>query len=185
MTTGGVAMRFELTEDQLAIQKAIRELVAREIAPQARERDESGEFPSHALQRLGEQGYLGMMLPEQYGGIGADHLSHTICVEEISKGCASTGVIFEVHNSLAAETILHRGTAEQKERYLPRLTGEWLGAFALTEPGAGSDAGAVAATAVLDGGYYLLNGTKCFISNAGKAQLYLIIASTDPAKGSR
>lgn len=178
-------MRFELTEDQLSIQKAIRELVSREIAPGARERDELSEFPSHALQRLGEQGYLGMMLPEQYGGIGADHLSHTICVEEISKGCAATGVIFEVHNSLVAETILHRGTSEQKARYLPRLTGEWLGAFALTEPGAGSDAGAVAATAVLDGGDYVLNGTKCFISNAGKAQLYLIIASTDPGKGSR
>lgn len=178
-------MRFELSEDQLSIQKAIRELVAREIAPGARERDESGEFPSHALQRLGEQGYLGMMLPEQYGGIGADHLSHTICVEEISRGCAATGVIFEVHNSLVAETILHRGTDEQKAQYLPRLTGEWLGAFALTEPGAGSDAGAVATTAVLDGGDYVLNGTKCFISNAGKAQLYLIIASTAPGKGSR
>ncbi|MEW6522876.1 MAG: acyl-CoA dehydrogenase [Bacillota bacterium] len=178
-------MRFELTEEQLAIQKAIRELVEKEIAPGARERDESGEFPAHIFRRLGEQGYMGMMLPEEYGGIGADHLSHTICVEEISKGCASTGVIFEVHNSLVSETILHRGNAYQKDLYLPRMTGEWLGAFALTEPGAGSDAGSVAATAVRDGDYYVLNGTKCFISNAGQAQLYLIIASTDRSKGSR
>ncbi len=178
-------MNFELTEEQLAIQKAIRELVEKEIAPGARERDQAGTFPAEVFKRLGEQGYMGMMLPEEYGGIGADHVSHAICVEEISKGCAATGVAFEVHNSLVTETILDRGTPDQKERYLPRMTGEWLGAFALTEPGAGSDAGSVKSTAVRDGDYYVLNGTKCFISNAGQAQLYLIIVATDKSRGAR
>lgn len=178
-------MNFELSEEQQAIRKAIRELVAKEVAPQARERDHSGEFPSQVINVLGTQGYMGMMLPEEYGGIEADHISHTVCVEELSRGCSSTGVIFEVHNSLVAETILHHGSEEIKERYLPKMTGEWLGAFALTEPGAGSDAGGVTSTAVLDGDEYILNGRKCFITNAGEAQLYLVIASTDLSQKSR
>ncbi len=178
-------MNFELSEEQQAIRKAIRELVAKEVAPQARERDHSGEFPSQVINVLGTQGYMGMMLPEEYGGIEADHISHTVCVEELSRGCSSTGVIFEVHNSLVAETILHHGSEEIKERYLPKMTGEWLGAFALTEPGAGSDAAGVTSTAVLDGDDYILNGRKCFITNAGEAQLYLVIASTDLSQKSR
>jgi len=178
-------VHFELSEEQQAISKAIRELVEKEVAPGARERDHNGEFPGEIFQLLGQQGYLGMMLPEKYGGIEADHLSHTICVEELSRGCSSTGVIFEVHNSLVSETILHHGSEELRDRYLPKMTGEWLGAFALTEPGAGSDASGVKTTASRQGDEYVLNGRKCFITSAGEADLYLVIASTDPSQKSR
>ncbi|MEW6244472.1 MAG: acyl-CoA dehydrogenase [Bacillota bacterium] len=179
-------MRFDLTEDQKEIKKAIAELTDKYIAPGADELDRESRYPEENLKLLAQQGYMGMTFPETLGGIGADFVAYTICIEEISRGCASTGVIFEVHQSLAGWPILYYGTEEQKQKFIPKMaTGEMLGAFALTEPGAGSDAASIRTQAVKDGDHYVLNGRKCFISGSGKAGLYVVIAYTNKEAGSR
>ncbi len=179
-------MNFYLTEEQEAIRDGIREFVAKEIAPRAAEYDRTHEFPWENFRQLATHGYLCMNIPEKYGGAGADYLSYAIAVEELARGCATTAVIFEVHNSLHSEALLHFGTEEQKLKYLPRLAkGEILGAYALTEPTAGSNPAAMKTRAVKQGDHYVLNGQKSFITNGGQADLYVVMASTDPAAGGK
>ena len=180
-------MNFFLTEEQKAFRDEIRKLCDKEIAPRSAEFNAKHEFPWANFKLLAEQGYLNMHLPEPYG-MGADWVSYAIVIEELARACAVTSVIFEVHCSLHSEALFHFGTPEQKERYLPRLTsGEILGAYALTEPGAGSDAAALRTTATKDGDSYVLNGEKTFITNGGQAGLYVVFARTnpDPAVGHR
>jgi len=179
-------MLFAPSEEHEAIRHHIRTLAEKEFGPKAAHFDETHEFPARNFKLLTEGGFVGMNLPEEYGGAGLDMLSHTICVEEIARCCATTAVIFEVHNTLHSETIAHFGTEEQKKKWLPPLAeGEKLGAFCLTEPEAGSDAGGLKSTAVLDGDHYVLNGQKCFITNGGEADLYLVFALTAPEQGTR
>lgn len=180
-------MDFLLNEDQKMIRDAIRELCEKEIAPRSAEYNAKHEFPWRNFKLLAENGYLNMHLPEPYGG-GMDWISYAIVIEELARACAVTSVIFEVHCSLHSEAIFHFGTQAQKDKYLPRLTsGELLGAYALTEPGAGSDASALRATAMKDGDSYILNGEKTFITNGGQAGLYIVFAktNTDPSLGHR
>lgn len=173
-------MNFNLTEEQNMVRQAIRELAEKEIAPRAAEFNRNHEFPWPNFKLLAENGYLNMHLPEPYGG-GMDWVSYAIVIEELARACAVTSVIFEVHCSLHSEAIFHFGSEEQKQKYLPKLTrGEILGAYALTEPGAGSDAGALRTSAVKDGDSYILNGEKTFITNGGQAGLYVVFARTNP-----
>jgi len=179
-------MNFDLTENQKLIQDMMRKFAKEELEPKAAEYDKTCEFPNENIKKLAELGILGMVVPEQYGGAGFDFVSLAVTVEEISRACASTGVIVAVHNSLVSYPILNWGNEEQKKRYLPKMaTGEKLGAFALTEPNAGSDPGSLEMTAKLEGNYYILNGTKRFITNAGKADVFVVIANTDKTKGSK
>ncbi|MEW6308375.1 MAG: acyl-CoA dehydrogenase family protein [Bacillota bacterium] len=179
-------MIFKLSEDHEQIRALAREFAQKKVAPHAIEYDKSHEYPWPNIHAMAEAGWLGMTMPEEYGNIGADTLSHALVVEEISRACAATGVILEVHNSLHAETILHFGNEEQKARFLPDLaTGRKLGGFALTEPGAGSDAAAQETTAVPAGSEYVVNGRKCFITSGGKAHLYILMAMTDKSKGTK
>lgn len=179
-------MDFRLSEDQEAIRSAARELAQKEFAPRAAEIDRTHEFPWENFRLLAQQGFLGMQLPGEYGGLGADYLSYTLCVEEFSRACATTGVIFEVHNSLHAEAVYNHGTEEQRQRFLPPLCrGEVMGAYALTEPNAGSDAAAISSTASRVDGGYRLDGRKVFITNGGVADEYLVYAATDKSKKSR
>ncbi|HYG60833.1 MAG TPA: acyl-CoA dehydrogenase family protein [Symbiobacteriaceae bacterium] len=180
-------MNFLLSDEQKAFRDEIRKLCDREIAPRSAGYNARHEFPWPNFKLLADQGYLNMHLPEPYG-MGADWVSYAIVIEELARACAVTSVIFEVHCSLHSEAIYHYGTQEQKDRYLPRLTsGEILGAYALTEPGAGSDASALRTSAVKDGDSYVLNGEKTFITNGGHAGLYVVFARTnpDPAAGHR
>src|SRR5690606_22182298 len=170
------SVNFNLTEEQNMVRQAIRELAEKEIAPRAAEFNRNHEFPWPNFKLLAENGYLNMHLPEPYGG-GMDWVSYAIVIEELARACAVTSVIFEVHCSLHSEAIFHFGSEEQKQKYLPKLTrGEILGAYALTEPGAGSDAAALRTTAVKDGDSYILNGEKTFITNGGQAGLYVVFA---------
>jgi alkylation response protein AidB-like acyl-CoA dehydrogenase len=179
-------MNFDLTENQKLIQDMMRKFAKEELEPKAAEYDKTCEFPTENIKKLAELGILGMVVPEQYGGAGFDFVSLAVAVEEISKACASTGVITAVHNSLVCYPILNWGNEEQKNRYLPKLaSGEKLGAFGLTEPNAGSDPSSLETTARLEGNYYILNGTKRFITNAGKADVFIVIANTDKTKGSK
>lgn len=179
-------MNFDLNDVQLTIRDAIRDLAEKEFEPRAKAYDESGEFPHDNIQALARYGYLGMTLPEEIGAAGADWVSYAICVEEVSRACAATGVIFEVLNSLFMDAIWKFGTDEQKQRILPDcISGERLGAFALTEPQAGSDAAAIETTAEKEGDRYVLNGRKCFITNAGVADCYIVFASSDREQGAR
>lgn len=173
-------MNFFLNDEQKAFQTEIRRLCEKEIAPYSAEFNQKHEFPMRNFKLLAENGYLNMHLPEPYG-MGADWVSYAIVIEELARACAVTSVIFEVHCSLHSEAIYHFGSQEQKEKYLPRLTaGEILGAYALTEPGAGSDAAALRTTAIKDGDSYVLNGEKTFITNGGHAGLYVVFARTNP-----
>ncbi|PZN06697.1 acyl-CoA dehydrogenase [Thermaerobacter composti] len=168
------------------IRRAVREFAQRELAPRAAAYDASGEFPWENVRRLAEHGYLGMMIPEEYGGGGMDTLAHAICLEEVARACAATAVVMDVHNSLVGELINRWASAAMKARWLPVLArGDRLGAFCLTEPDAGSDAAALKTTAVRDGDHYVLHGRKTFISNGGVAEIYVVFAVTDPAAGSR
>jgi len=179
-------MNFELSEEQLLIQAMVREFAAAEVAPIAAEIDRNHRFPEELIPKLAEVGLLGVPYPEEFGGAGADFLSFTIVVEELARVCASTSVIVAAHAGLGAWPIFEFGTAEQKEKYLRALTsGEKLGAFALTEPGAGTDAASGKTTAVLDGDEYVLNGSKIFITNGGYADIYVVTAMTDPDRGTR
>ncbi len=179
-------MNFKLNEEQELLIEAIREFTEGEIAPIAAELDEQERFPEELIPQLGEIGVMGIPVPEKYGGVGMGELEYVMAVEEISKVCASTGVTVSAHTSLCCWPILAYGTEEQKEKYLPELaSGEKLGAFALTEPGAGTDAAMQTTTAVDMGGYYLLNGTKIFITNGSYADVYIVFAMTDKSRGNK
>lgn len=177
-------MLFALDEEHEALRRRVRDVAEKHLRAKAAALDETREFPADNFKLLADAGFVGMNLPEEYGGAGLDMLSHTLCIEELARCCATTAVILEVHNTLHSETLAHFGSDEQKKRYLPGLAeGTTLGAFALTEPGAGSDAGSVKTKATLEGDHYVLDGQKCFITNGGVGDLYLVIASTDPSQG--
>jgi len=172
-------MNFKLSEDHLMIQKTIRDFALNEVAPSAAERDEEERFDIEIFHKMGELGLTGLPWEEKYGGAGFDFLAYAIAVEELSKVCASTGVTLSAHVSLCSWPIWKFGTEEQKLKYLvPLAEGTKLGAFGITEPSAGSDAGGTKTTAVLDGDAYVLNGTKVFITNGYYADTYVIIART-------
>ncbi len=176
-------MDFELTETQTMTRKSVREFVERDILPESLKYDESQEFPTHWARKMGELGLLGIFVPEKYGGSGLDSVSYAITIEELARGDASASVIAAVCNGLACEPILRWGTEEQKQQYLmPLARGEWVGAYALTEPGSGSDAAAMRATAKLDGDEWELNGTKAFITNASAAKVLVTYARTGDKK---
>jgi len=161
----------------------VREFAERELRPDAMKWDEAQEYPLDWIKKLGELGLLGVFVPEKYGGAGLDAVSYAITIEELSWGDASAGVLAAVNNGLACDPILRWGTEEQKQAYLPKLApGEWLGAYALTEPGSGSDAAAMRTTAKLEGDEWVLNGTKAFVTNALHARLIVVYARTGPEK---
>ena len=173
-------MNFDLTNDQKMLQDQVRKFVDAELAPVAPEIDKSGDFPWKSIKKMAELGLLGVVVPEEYGGSGFDFVSLAIAIEEISRVCASTGVIVAVNNSLVTYPILHFGNEEQKKKYLPVLCCcEKIGAFALTEPNAGSDVVALEATARLEGDHYILNGSKRFITNGGEAGIHIVFAYTN------
>lgn len=177
-------MKFALSAKQEMLKNLYREFAETEVAPLAAEIDETCEFPSETVRKMAELGFLGLPFPKEYGGAGADTISYAMAVEEMSRVCASTGVILSAHVSLGANPIYQFGTEEQKKKYLvPLAKGEKLGAFALTEPNAGTDASNQQTIAVLDGENYILNGSKIFITNGGKADIYIVMAATDPSKG--
>jgi butyryl-CoA dehydrogenase len=179
-------MNFELSEEQLLVQAMVKEFVASEVAPIAAEIDRDHRFPEELIPQMGKLGLMGVPFAEEVGGAGADYVSYAIVLEELARACASTSVIVSGHTSLGTWPIFEYGTPAQKEKYLQGLTsGEKLGAFALTEPGAGTDAAAGQTTAVLDGDEYVLNGSKIFITNGGYADLYVVTAMTDPSAGTR
>ncbi len=174
-------MIFELTEEQNLIRDMVREFAETEVAPSAKDRDEEERFDRELMfDRLAELGLTGIVFPEEYGGAGADYISYAIAVEELSRVCASTGVTLSAHLSLCANPIYLFGTEEQKQKFLaPLATGEKLGAFGLTEPSAGTDAGGTKTTARKEGNEWVVNGSKIFITNAGDAETYVIFARTD------
>lgn len=173
-------MNFNLTPTQSLFKQMIRGFADNEVKPLAAEIDEQERFPSETVEKMAALGLFGIPVPKEYGGAGGDNIMYTIAVEELSRVCATTGVVLSAHTSLCAAPILENGTEEQKRKYLPKLcSGEWLGAFGLTEPNAGTDASAQQTTAVLDGDQWVLNGNKIFITNAGYAHVYVIFAMTD------
>ena len=175
-----------LSEEHRLFQRTVREFVEREIAPHAARLDATGEFPHDNLRKMAEMGLMGLLVPPEYGGIGASALEYVLALEEVARGCASTAVILSVHNSLVCYPLWRFGTPEQRERYLRRLArGEMLGAFALTEPEAGSDAASIRTRARREGDSYVLNGTKIFITSGDVADIVLLFATLDPGLGSR
>jgi alkylation response protein AidB-like acyl-CoA dehydrogenase len=179
-------MQLELSDDQRILKDAIREFAAGEIAPGAAERDEHARFPSELIPKLAEQGLLGIMVPEEYGGAGYDAVSAAIILEEIARVDAAVALLVGSHNSLCSGHILLAGNDAQKRAFLPPLArGEKLGAWALTEPGSGSDAGAMRTRAMLEGDDWVIRGDKQFITQGSTAGTYVIMASTDPAQGTR
>lgn len=177
-------MPYMLTEEQQMMRDTVRKLAQNEFAPRAAEIDRERRFPRENIQRMAELGLMGVPIPEEYGGAGCDFLSYIITIEEISRACASTGVILAVHSSLGTLSILYFGTEEQKRKYIPKLaSGEYLGAFALTEPNAGSDPSNLSTTARLDGDHYIVNGNKIFITSGGEADVYVTFVRTGQEKG--
>ena len=176
-------MDFKLTEEHLMIQKAARDFAQTELLPGVIERDEKQIFPTEQIKKMGELGFLGMMVDPKYGGSGLDTISYVLAMEEISKIDASASVVMSVNNSLVCWGLQTFGTEEQKQKYLTRLaTGEIIGAFCLSEPEAGSDATSQRTTAIDKGDHYLVNGTKNWITNGSTADVYLVIAQTDAEK---
>ena len=177
-------MDFRQDEMHEELQTMYREFAQEQVKPLAAEIDKTERFPEETVAAMAEMGLLGIPFPEEYGGAGMDNLSYAQCVEELSKVCASTGVIVSAHTSLGSTPIYLFGTEEQKKKYLvPLASGQKLGAFGLTEPGAGTDASGQKTTAVLEGDHYVLNGSKVFITNAGPADIYIVMAMTDKTKG--
>ena len=171
---------FNLTDDQSMIRNTISDFALNRIAPDAYSNDHNHRFPSELIKDLAELGFMGHFVPEQYGGSGFDYLSYVISIEEISKACASTGIIVSVNNSLVCSPIIDFGTEDQKVKYLPNLcNGTHLGCFALSEPEAGSDASSIRTTAIRHGDYYILNGTKNWITNGAEADISIVFAKTD------
>ena len=177
----------DLTEEQFELRQAVREFARNELAPRAAQADEDACFPDESIANMAELGFLGIPVPEEYGGVGADLLSYVLAIEEISYCCGSTALTIAAHVSLATLPILYFGTDEQRERYVSDLaTGKMLGAFGLTEPHAGSDAGGTQTTATRDGDDYVINGSKLYITNASRAGVFVITARTgDSSEGTR
>ncbi|MGE5702013.1 MAG: acyl-CoA dehydrogenase [Clostridia bacterium] len=177
-------MQFDLTQEQVAIRNMMRDFADGEVAPGADERDRTGHFPTEIFEKMAQLGMMGLPFPEEYGGGGADTISFAIAVEELSRVCASTGITYSAHVSLGGAPLHLFGTEKQKQTYLtPLCEGKYLGAFGLTEPNAGSDAGGTQTTAVLDGDEWVLNGSKCFITNASYAKALAVTAVTDRSRG--
>ncbi len=179
-------MNLELSEEQKLLQKSVREFAESEVRPLAKELDETGHFPRALFKKAAELGLTGVAFPEAEGGAGFDHIAYTIVIEEISRCCASTGVILSGHNSLYCDPVHRYGTAEQKKKLLvPFARGERIGCFALTEPQAGSNAAALQTRAVRKGDKYIVNGTKSWITNGGAADAAIVYVNTEPAKGEK
>ncbi len=175
-------MDYLLTEEQIMIRDMVEKFAKEEIAPRASGFDKSGEFPSDIIKKAGELGLMGVAYPPEYSGAGMDYVSYMLAVEELSKACASTGVIVSAHSSLCVDPIFRFGSEEQKKKFLPDLcSGKKIGCHALTEPGAGSDAGSTKTTAKLSGDKWILNGSKHFITNGKEADIAVVFASTDPS----
>lgn len=179
-------MNLELNEDQLLLQRTVRDFAQTEVKPRARELDETGHFPRDLFSKAAELGLTGVAVPESEGGAGMDHISYTIVIEEISRVCASTGVILSVQNSLYCDPIHRFGTEEQKKKFLvPFARGEKIGCYGLTEPQAGSNAAALTTKAVRKGDRYVVNGTKAWITNGGAADAVVAYVNTQPEKGEK
>ena len=181
-------MDFTLDKKHEMARSLFREFAENEVKPLAQETDETEQFPAETVKKMAKYGFMGIPVPKEYGGQGCDPLTYVMCVEELSKVCATTGVVVSAHTSLCIDPIMTYGTEEQKQKYVrPLATGEKLGAFALTEPGAGTDAQGVQTKAVLseDGKEWILNGSKCFITNGKEADVYIIIAYTDVVETKR
>ncbi|MGG2094421.1 acyl-CoA dehydrogenase [Bacillus sp. S13(2024)] len=178
-------MNFQFTEEQQMMRKMVRDFAQKEISPFVPTM-EQGVFPREVLKKMGELGLMGIPIPAKYGGAEMDFISYILAINELSKVSATIGVILAVHTSVGTNPILYFGTEEQKQKYIPKLAaGEYLGAFALTEPGAGSDAGSLKSRAVRCGDEYVINGSKVFITNGGEADTYIVFASTNPDAGTR
>ena len=179
-------MDFSISKKEILFRQMLREFTEKEVKPLAAEVDELERFPTETVEKMGRLGIMGIPIPIEYGGSGGDNSLYAIAVEELSRYCATTGVIVSAHTSLCASPIYEFGTFEQREKYLPNLaSGKWLGAFGLTEPNAGTDASAQQTTAVLDGDNYILNGSKIFITNAAHADIFIVLAMTDKSQGTR
>ncbi|WP_082050482.1 acyl-CoA dehydrogenase [Risungbinella massiliensis] len=179
-------MQFTWTEEQKLLRDMVRDFAQKEILPEISRMEQEERFPREILTKMGKLGLLGIPIADQWGGAGADFPSYILTLEEISRVSATVGVILAVHTSVGTMPIVRYGTEEQKQKFLPKLTsGEWIGAFGLTEPQAGSDAAQIRTTAVRQGEHYILNGTKIFITNSIEANLYLVFAVTDPRLGSK
>lgn len=179
-------MDFSLSKKEELFLQMIREFAENEVKPLAAEVDDEEKFPVETVQKLGKLGVMGIPVPVQYGGQGGTNLMYGMAVEELSRACATTGVIVSAHTSLCMAPIMENGTEEQKMKYLPKLaSGEWIGAFGLTEPNAGTDAAMQQTTAVDAGDKWILNGSKIFITNAGYAHVYIVMAMTDKSKGTK
>jgi butyryl-CoA dehydrogenase len=182
----GKKMDFNLTEEHQLIRSGVREFCQKYVEPVAEMTDSEAKFPADTVKKLAEQDWLGIPYPQEYGGAGSDYLSYIIVVEELSRACATTGFTLECHTSLACYPLFKFGTEEQKQKYLaPLCKGEMLGSFALTEPGAGTDAGAATTTAILQGDQWVINGSKIFISNAPVAGVIIVFAMSDKSKGTK
>ncbi|QDS37296.1 acyl-CoA dehydrogenase [Brevibacillus brevis] len=179
-------MDFRLNEEQEMMRRMVRDFAQKEIAPFIPVMEETDQFPRQILKKMGEMGLMGIPIAEEWGGAGADFISYILAIHEISKVSATVGVILSVHTSVGTNPILYFGTEEQKRKYVTKLaSGEYLGAFALTEPHAGSDASSIRTTAVKKGDEYILNGNKVFITNGGEADTYIAFAVTDSTKGTK
>ncbi|KGX86388.1 acyl-CoA dehydrogenase [Pontibacillus marinus] len=179
-------MNLTFTEEQNMMRKMVRDFAQNEVAPAVEKMDREDEFPTHLVKKMGELGLMGIPIPEEYGGAGMDFTSYIIAIHELSKVSASVGVILSVHTSVGTNPILYFGTEEQKQKYIPKLaSGEYIGAFALTEPAAGSDAGSLKTRAHKEGDHYILNGSKVFITNGGAADTFIVFARTDKDAGSK
>ena len=177
-------MEFSLSKTEELFLQMIRSFAREEVKPRAAEVDEQEHFPEEMIAKLGKIGAFGIPFPKEYGGAGGTNVMYSMAVEELSRVCATTGVVVSAHTSLCLNPIYEFGTEEQKMKYLPKLcSGEWIGAFGLTEPNAGTDAAGQQTTAVLDGDHYVLNGSKIFITNAAYAHVFVVIAMTDRSQG--
>ncbi len=178
-------MDFSLTEDQIMAQETAREFAQKRLKPNAEKFDEEESIPIEFYREAGELGLFGLMVPEEFGGLGLDPVGYVCVMEEISRTCAAFQICLTVHNSLVCGAILKHGTEEQKKKYLPKLaSGEWIGAYSLSEQGSGTDAGSLVCDAKKDGDHYVLNGTKAWVSSAGFADVFTVYVSTDKEKKS-
>lgn len=183
---GGIFKVAILNADQQAIQKMVKELTEKTIAPKAAHYDHTEEFPWENIKKMSEMGLMGLPVPEEYDGAGMDALSYVVAIEEIARGCAATAVVMAVHTSTCVLPLIQFGTEEQRKKFVPPLArGEKIGAFALTEPNAGSDASALATTAIENGDSWVLNGTKTFITNGEVASTYIVLATVDKSQGTK
>ena len=179
-------MDFSLTKQEKLFLQMIREFAEKEVKPLAAEVDEQERFPLETVGKMAKIGLMGIPVPKEYGGAGSTNQMYTMAVEELSRVCATTGVIVSAHTSLCVAPIMEHGTEEQKKKYLPKLaSGQWLGAFGLTEPNAGTDASAQQTVATPDGDGYIINGTKIFITNAEYADVFIVFAMTDKSLGTK